>query len=161
HVRPMPLLLQSAPRRGHPLHAPGVALLEMPVAGRDGRAPASAGGRTREARRPALRALESDRGRAAPRRAPTQAVWLGSPVTLPKSPAELPRSAAEARALGSRRYFTGRPCSRGHLAPRRTCNETCIACEQAMRPRYRRAARERARAALAEMARWREYAERL
>jgi hypothetical protein len=34
----------------------------------------------------------------------------------------------EALTLGLASYFTGRPCSRGHLAPRQTANSTCSDC---------------------------------
>ncbi len=35
---------------------------------------------------------------------------------------------AEARLLGLRRYFTGKPCKRGHVCERLTCNATCLRC---------------------------------
>lgn len=41
---------------------------------------------------------------------------------------ELPRSCAEARELGGKRYFTGDPCKHGHIAPRLVSNRRCIAC---------------------------------
>jgi hypothetical protein len=44
----------------------------------------------------------------------------------------LPKSAAEARVSGSRYYFDGRQCRHGHVAPRRTQNNTCVACQQRM-----------------------------
>lgn len=35
---------------------------------------------------------------------------------------------AEARALGLKRYFTGRPCKRGHVSERQVSNLTCMEC---------------------------------
>lgn len=40
----------------------------------------------------------------------------------------LPASVAEARASGSKQYFTGKPCKSGHIAPRLTANSTCLRC---------------------------------
>lgn len=37
---------------------------------------------------------------------------------------------AEAKARDLKRYFTGKPCSHGHVAERRTGNRNCIACVQ-------------------------------
>jgi hypothetical protein len=42
----------------------------------------------------------------------------------------LPRSRKEALALGSTHYFTGKPCKRGHLATRLTCNTDCRECKR-------------------------------
>lgn len=42
----------------------------------------------------------------------------------------LPKSRAEARAAGSARYFTGKPCRHGHTAPRRVTDTVCVACGQ-------------------------------
>jgi Recombination endonuclease VII len=36
---------------------------------------------------------------------------------------------AEALAKGLKRYFTGEPCKRGHVAERSTVNSTCFACK--------------------------------
>ncbi len=33
-----------------------------------------------------------------------------------------------AKASGSPRYFTGRPCTNGHIAERQTANGSCLAC---------------------------------
>jgi hypothetical protein len=38
-----------------------------------------------------------------------------------------PRRAAE--LSGANRYFTGKPCKRGHIVERRTHNGQCIACQ--------------------------------
>ncbi len=41
---------------------------------------------------------------------------------------DLPSTATEAKLLGLKRYFTGAPCSAGHLAYRFVANETCAEC---------------------------------
>ena len=41
---------------------------------------------------------------------------------------DLPRTAAEARAIGSKHYFTNKPCKNGHLAKRVTANGVCREC---------------------------------
>ena len=43
---------------------------------------------------------------------------------------KLPRTRVEAQAIGAKLYHTGEPCSKGHVAPRRTGNGNCTACEQ-------------------------------
>ncbi len=43
----------------------------------------------------------------------------------------LPDTVAKARAVGSRFYFTGRPCIRGHIAARYTLSECCSVCKKA------------------------------
>lgn len=35
---------------------------------------------------------------------------------------------AEAKLAGLKRYFTGDPCSRGHIAERQVSNKTCVDC---------------------------------
>ena len=60
---------------------------------------------------------------------------------------ELPRSAAEARAVGSLYYFTNKPCSHGHLAARRTHNGTCQACQNKATALYHARIREEQRPA--------------
>lgn len=40
----------------------------------------------------------------------------------------LPKSPQEAKAAGSKHYFTGQPCSRGHLAARHTSTRKCMQC---------------------------------
>jgi hypothetical protein len=42
----------------------------------------------------------------------------------------LSRSASEARALGASKYFTGKPCSRGHVAERHTSTMSCVICQR-------------------------------
>jgi len=41
---------------------------------------------------------------------------------------DLPRTVKEAVAVGSVYYFTGKPCSKGHVYTRMTCNKGCLAC---------------------------------
>jgi hypothetical protein len=40
----------------------------------------------------------------------------------------LPKSPKEAKELGSKLYFNGRPCPRGHVAPKYTSARKCTAC---------------------------------
>ena len=42
---------------------------------------------------------------------------------------ELPKSRSEAKAAGGKLYFTGEPCKRGHIAPRKT-KGVCTECER-------------------------------
>lgn len=42
---------------------------------------------------------------------------------------ELPRSRAEAKAIGSLHYFTGKPCKNGHISFRYTCDRSCSVCK--------------------------------
>lgn len=44
---------------------------------------------------------------------------------------------AEAIRLGLSKYFTGKPCPKGHVAERWTSSSTCIACTQETRDRFR------------------------
>jgi hypothetical protein len=46
---------------------------------------------------------------------------------------------AEAKASGSTRYFTGKPCKYGHLAERTTINGECAECYRAKKRKYRAA----------------------
>mgnify|MGYP005815453345 CR=1 FL=1 len=41
---------------------------------------------------------------------------------------ELPRTAGEAKALGLKRYNTGKPCKHGHVADRLVSNNSCLEC---------------------------------
>lgn len=41
--------------------------------------------------------------------------------------ANLPKNRAEAKKIGATHYFTGKPCSRGHVAPRKT-KGSCVEC---------------------------------
>jgi len=45
-----------------------------------------------------------------------------------------PRSRAEALDLVKDKYFTGRPCKRGHVAPRYTSTHGCVDCLAERRP---------------------------
>ncbi|MEN6402273.1 MAG: hypothetical protein ABFD94_10055 [Armatimonadia bacterium] len=53
---------------------------------------------------------------------------------------KLPKTRAEAMAIGATHYFTGQPCKHGHIAPRKT-KGACIECLQA---EWRAAAEKRA-----------------
>ena len=44
--------------------------------------------------------------------------------------AQLPTTLSEAKRLGAKRYFTGKPCPHGHRVARLTSNRTCTACNQ-------------------------------
>ena len=44
--------------------------------------------------------------------------------------ANMPKTRAEAKALGASHYFTGEPCKHGHIAPRKT-KGACVECLQA------------------------------
>lgn len=67
---------------------------------------------------------------------------------------QLPTSPKEAREAGSSRYFTGNPCSKGHVAERLTRNATCVECysrgteQQAKEARARHRFRKRFKAEL-------------
>jgi 5-methylcytosine-specific restriction endonuclease McrA len=43
----------------------------------------------------------------------------------------LPTSCADARKVGSRHFFTGKPCCRGHVAKRLTSTRNCVVCHAA------------------------------
>jgi hypothetical protein len=45
-------------------------------------------------------------------------------------------SAQEARSAGQKRYFTGRPCRDGHVAPRQTSNSQCVICSNEARKAF-------------------------
>ena len=48
----------------------------------------------------------------------------------------LPGSHVEASASGSARYFTGKPCARGHVAERFTAARACIECHRELNGRW-------------------------
>lgn len=50
---------------------------------------------------------------------------------------------AEARDLGLAKYWTGKPCAKGHEALRLTASGACIACVAGYRRSYSKAARPR------------------
>lgn len=57
-------------------------------------------------------------------------VQEGEPLlheTVPEEFRNLPRTRAEAKAAGARKYFTGKACKNGHVAPRYTKGE-CVQC---------------------------------
>jgi len=54
-------------------------------------------------------------------------------------------SRAEARALGLKRYFTGKPCQRGHVAERGVISLDCVECVRTRRGANLAKARERER----------------
>jgi 5-methylcytosine-specific restriction endonuclease McrA len=60
---------------------------------------------------------------------------------------------AEAKAAGLLRYFTGRPCKRGHISDYYTKAARCVACQDEISKAWRRDNRERFDAAARE---WRE-----
>ena len=45
-------------------------------------------------------------------------------------------SREEAKALGLKRYFTGKPCKHGHLAQRKVSNTECVVCAAAVCRNY-------------------------
>jgi len=57
----------------------------------------------------------------------------------------LPRTKAEAKATGSRHYFTGRPCKSGHIEKRWAHNSVCEGCLRVSRDRWLEAHPEKAR----------------
>lgn len=50
----------------------------------------------------------------------------------------LPRTPAKAKASGSKYYFTGIACKRGHFAPRQASNKTCSVCNGMARDKAER-----------------------
>lgn len=58
-------------------------------------------------------------------------------MQLQHPPAEIV-SRADARARGLTRYFTGHPCSHGHVAERVTANGVCVACKTGIQSRSRK-----------------------
>lgn len=49
------------------------------------------------------------------------------------------RTTSEARALGEKFYYTGKPCKHGHDTLRYTCTRACVACRHDMYAEKRRA----------------------
>lgn len=64
-----------------------------------------------------------------------------------------PTSRAEAKKLGLKRYFTGKPCKRGHVASRLASDGGCSVCNAASTKDYAKANREKT---LAASKKWRE-----
>lgn len=52
------------------------------------------------------------------------------PVEIPEEFKHLPRTRQDAKAQGAKEYFTGLPCTHGHISPRLT-KGTCVACRKA------------------------------
>jgi hypothetical protein len=52
---------------------------------------------------------------------------------------ELPRTRAEAKEKGLKRYYTGEPCKNGHVASRITSNQICVTCDLEWRAENREA----------------------
>lgn len=50
---------------------------------------------------------------------------------------DLPSSRKEAERVGAKRFFTGEPCSSGHIAPRYTLNWACSECKRISKNKYR------------------------
>lgn len=48
----------------------------------------------------------------------------------------LPATAKQAREAGERLYFTGKPCPKGHIAPRAVGNRGCTTCDKAITNEY-------------------------
>jgi group I intron endonuclease len=46
---------------------------------------------------------------------------------VPAEYADLPRTRTEAKRMGAKKYFTGEPCTHGHVAPRYTKGQ-CVVC---------------------------------
>lgn len=49
---------------------------------------------------------------------------------------DLPKTRAEAMALGAKYYFTGEPCKHGHIAPRKT-KGVCVECMRLETEKYK------------------------
>lgn len=56
---------------------------------------------------------------------------------------KLPPTAKEARLLGLKYYFTGKPCPQGHTVERQTSSQSCVQCNRERRRRDRIKQRER------------------
>lgn len=53
-----------------------------------------------------------------------------TPVQIPDEFKHLPRTRQEAKGQGAKQYFTGLPCTHGHISPR-LAKGTCVACRKA------------------------------
>jgi group I intron endonuclease len=53
-----------------------------------------------------------------------------APVDVPEEFKHLPRTRQQAKDEGAKQYFTGLPCTHGHISPRMT-KGSCIACRKA------------------------------
>lgn len=61
---------------------------------------------------------------------------------------------ARARARGLAFYFTGKPCSRGHVAERRVSNSTCVLCARLHARNWEAADPKRKEAAMKRLQDW-------
>lgn len=52
-----------------------------------------------------------------------------APVVIPEEFKHLPRTRQQAKEMNAKQYFTGVPCTHGHLSPRLT-KGTCVACRK-------------------------------
>ena len=55
-----------------------------------------------------------------------------------------PSTAGEARARGLTRFFTGKPCKRGHVAERYVCARKCVLCQDVASEKWAKTHPERA-----------------
>lgn len=53
-----------------------------------------------------------------------------TPVVIPEEFKHLPRTRQQAKEMNAKQYFTGVPCTHGHLSPR-LAKGTCVACQKA------------------------------
>lgn len=53
----------------------------------------------------------------------------------------LPKTCKEARELGKTQYFTGKPCPKGHIAPRLTSIQQCVECKRERVNAYNKSAK--------------------
>lgn len=53
-----------------------------------------------------------------------------TPVVIPEEFKHLPRTRQQAKEMNAKQYFTGVPCTHGHLSPR-LAKGTCVACRKA------------------------------
>jgi len=53
-----------------------------------------------------------------------------APVHIPEEFKHLPRTRQDAKAQGAKEYFTGMPCTHGHISPR-LAKGSCVACRKA------------------------------
>ena len=51
------------------------------------------------------------------------------PIEIPEEFKHLPRTRQEAKAQGAKEYFTGLPCTHGHISPR-LAKGACVACRK-------------------------------
>lgn len=71
-----------------------------------------------------------------------------------------PITLSEARAQGAKRYFTGKPCVRGHMAERYVSTRECVECHNGKRRVANRSAQQRQRVRELDRARMREWREK-